>query len=140
MKKRRLLKDRILVRISLKKDSVFLRSDFKDLGGYDQVGRALREAVREKKLIKIGYGLYAKTKKSKITARIMPEAPLPELAQNALIKLNVKIRDSRAKRDYNSGASTQVPTGRTIAVIGRVERKIGYNGAYINYERVTTTR
>lgn len=40
MKKVRTLKEKITLRISLK-DYVFLRDDFNDLGGYDQVGRAL---------------------------------------------------------------------------------------------------
>jgi hypothetical protein len=37
-------------------------------------------------------------------------------------------------RDYNAGRTTQVPTGRLIAIKGRVSRKIGYNGSYINFE------
>lgn len=140
MKKRRFLKDRILLRIALKKDCVFLRSDFKDLGGFDQIGRALKEAVRENKLIKIGYGLYAKAKRSTIDGSLIPVSPLPELAANALLKLNVQTGESISRKEYNSGQSTQVPTGRTIAVRSRITRKIGYNGAYINYERATAAR
>ena len=39
------LKTRVLKRIERKRGDVFLRSDFSDLGGYDQVGRALRQLV-----------------------------------------------------------------------------------------------
>jgi hypothetical protein len=36
------LEIRLSSRINRKRSDVFLRSDFDDLGGYDQVGRALR--------------------------------------------------------------------------------------------------
>jgi hypothetical protein len=36
--------------------------------------------------------------------------------------------------DYNVGETTQVPIGRMIAIRGRVNRKIGYGGAYVSYE------
>ena len=59
MKKARTIKSKILLRISLKRDIVFVRDDFNDIGGYDQIGRALRELVVSKQIIKIGYGLLA---------------------------------------------------------------------------------
>lgn len=39
------LEKRITVRIARMKTNVFIRDDFKDLGGYDQVGRAIRLEV-----------------------------------------------------------------------------------------------
>lgn len=60
MSNKRNLEEKIMLRISLKKDKVLLRDDFKDLGDYDQVGRALRMLVRQEKIARIGYGLYAK--------------------------------------------------------------------------------
>lgn len=39
--------DRVLTRIAQEKGDVFLRADFRDLGGYDQVGRALLGLVRK---------------------------------------------------------------------------------------------
>jgi Transcriptional regulator, AbiEi antitoxin len=47
-------------RIDRKRGDVFLRADFEDLGGYDQVGRALRQLVRDGRLVKVGQGLYAR--------------------------------------------------------------------------------
>ena len=49
MFKKKVLENKILERISRKKGTVFVRADFKDLAGYDQVGRALRNLVRKKK-------------------------------------------------------------------------------------------
>lgn len=116
---------------------VFVREDFADIGGYDQIGRVLRELARAGKLIKIGYGLYAKAKKSSITGEVIPVAPLPTLAKAALERLGIEIASSNLERDYNAGKTTQVPTGRLIAVKGRVNRKIGYGGAYVSYEPAT---
>jgi hypothetical protein len=128
---------KISSRIQRKKESVFLREDFADLGGYDQVGRCLRELTAQGRLIKIGYGLYAKAKKSSLTGQIVPLAPLPILAKEALERLGVEIAVSRLEQDYNAGLTTQMPTGRLIAVKGRVSRKIGYGGAYVNFEPAT---
>jgi hypothetical protein len=121
-------------RVARKNFNVFIRNDFDDLGGYDQIGRVLRQLAREGKLVKIGYGLYAKAKKSPLTGETVPVAPLPILAKEALTRLGVAFTSSTLERDYNAGRTTQVPTGRQIAVKGRISRKIGYRGAMISYE------
>ena len=104
------------------------------MGGYDQIGRVLRELAREGKLIKLGYGLYAKTKQSILTGEIILVKNLPELAREAVERLGLEVVPSYWEREYNAGRTTQVPTGRRIAVKGRISRKIGYNGVYVNYE------
>ena len=134
MSKYERLSYKVSTRISRKNNSVFVREDFADLGGYDQVGRILRELASAGKLIKIGYGLYAKAKRSSLTGEVIPVVPLPELAKEAIERLGLKVSPSQLERDYNAGRTTQVPTGRMIAVKGRISRKIGYNGAYISYE------
>jgi len=134
MDKKRKLKDKIMIRISLKKCAVFLREDFEDLGGYDQVGRILRQLAREGKIIKIGYGLYAKAKISPLTGKLVPVLALPTLAREAIERLGLQTSPSRLEQEYNAGRTTQVPTGRLIAVSGRISRRIGYNGTYVSYE------
>jgi hypothetical protein len=135
MSKYETLEYKILARIARKKSAVFVREDFEDLGGYDQVGRILKNLARAGRLIRLGYGVYAKTKKSLITGELVPVAPLPALAKEALGRLGIETAPSRLEKNYNAGITTQVPTGRLIGVRGRVSRKIGYNGATINYER-----
>lgn len=125
---------KVSARIARKNNAVFVREDFEDIGGYDQIGRILRQLAANGKLIKIGYGLYAKAKRSSLTGDIVPIAPLPALAKEALERLGVQIAPSRLEQDYNAGRTTQIPTGRMIAVKGRISRKIGYNGAYVSYE------
>ncbi len=134
MKKYGTLGYKILARIARKNINVFVREDFKDLGGYDQIGRILRELAREGKLAKLGYGLYAKTKKSVLTGENIPVKNLPELAREAIERLGLKTVPSYQEKEYNAGRTTQVPTGRRIAVRGRINRKIGYNGIYVSYE------
>ena len=134
MEKYRTLGYKVFARTARKKYNVFVREDFEDLGGYDQIGRVLRELAREGKLVKIGYGLYAKTKKSALTGAVIPAAPLPALAKEALERLKVEFAPSTLELEYNAGRTTQVPTGRQIAVKGRISRKIGYGGAMISYE------
>lgn len=134
MKKYGTLIYKVSARIARKNSAVFVREDFEDIGGYDQIGRILRQLAANGKLIKIGYGLYAKAKRSSLTGDIVPIAPLPVLAKEALERLGVQIAPSRLEQDYNAGRTTQIPTGRMIAVKGRISRKIGYNGAYVSYE------
>lgn len=131
----RTLESKVRYRIKRNKNSVFIPSDFFDLSDRDQVGRALRALVKEGALIKIGYGLYARSKVSSLTGQPIPEKSLPELAREALKVLGVKIQNSSFDNDYQSGNTTQVPTGRVIAVKGRVSRKIGYGGNYITLEQ-----
>ena len=110
------LESRVSYRIKRSKDSVFLRKDFEDIGGYDQIGRILRQLVGKGVLIYLGYGTYARARQSTISGNLVPEKPLPELAKEAMRKLGVKTTPSTAEKAYNAGRTTQVPTGRVIGV------------------------
>jgi hypothetical protein len=137
MKRLGTLEDRISYRLARSKATVFLREDFEDLADYDQVGRALRSLIAKGDLIKIGYGLYARAIVSPLSGRFIPRKSLPDLAAEALDRLNVEVRPSSYERAYNADQTTQVPTGRVIAVKGRIARKIGYDGKYISFEQAT---
>jgi Family of unknown function (DUF6088) len=130
------LENKVSRRIVRSKANVFLRDDFADLGPYDPVGRALKKLTDTGKLIRIGYGLYAKAKRSALTGETVPVTSLPTLGKEALNRLNVKTTPSTADMAYQAGRSTQVPTGRLIGVRSRISRKIGYKGAYLSYEYV----
>ena len=114
-----------------------MRRDFRDLGGYDQVGRALKGLTAKDQLVRIGYGLYARSISAPISGATVPALPLPMLAAAALTRLKVPALPSTFDQRYNEGASTQVPTGRVIAVKGRISRKIGYGGRDIVFERAS---
>jgi hypothetical protein len=129
------LEDRLVKRIARKRVDVFLRADFRDLGGYDQVGRGLRQLVREGRLMKIGYGLYTRARPSLLDGKPTPVKGLRALAAEALGRIGIETAPTRLEQAYNTGRTTQVPTGRVVAVRGRVRRKISYNGVPLSFER-----
>ena len=134
------LEKRIARRIARKRANVFLRRDFEDLGGYDQVGRALKRLTAKGHLVKIGYGLYARTVISPVSGRTVVAKPLPSLTLEALERLDVQAMPSTFAQANSAGASAQVPTGRVIAVRSRISRKIGYDGKYVSFERLSRSR
>jgi len=56
-----------LSRLKMIRGAVVLRTDFSDLGSYRQVSRVLKKFIVEKKIVKIGSGVYAKAFVSKYT-------------------------------------------------------------------------
>jgi hypothetical protein len=127
--------DRIQQRIARSRRNVFLRSDFAELGSYDAVGRAIRQVARSGGFVQIGYGLYAKAAPSPLTGKPAPLVGIRKLATEALGRLGKTVEASSFDNAYKSGQSTQVPTGRTLAVKDRVKRRIGYDGNYVVLER-----
>jgi hypothetical protein len=118
-------------RIRRSKRNVFVRADFGAFGCYDAVGRALRRQVQTGRLVQIGYGLYAKAEFSPLTGRPAPIVGIRTLASEAIERLGKSVEPSHFDSAYNSGRSTQVPTGRTLAVKARIRRRIGYDGNYV---------
>lgn len=134
---RKTLARRMEMRINRSTWAVFTPADFLAMADRSQVYRALRDLRSEGVLIKFGQGLYAQAKRSALTGRIIPVKPLPELAIEALTrKLKVTVVTVADHQRYNAGRSTQVPTGRVIAVRKRVARKMAYNGQSIKFEYV----
>jgi hypothetical protein len=133
----------VVERINNTKDcDVFLRKDFLDLGSYAQIGNCLRQLCQEQKLRRFGQGLYART-----TVATTPPfegeiyvkkglVGMDGIAAEALRRLGYEVVPTQADRDYNERRSTQVPTGRRLAIKGRrkVSRKIGYEDVCVTYE------
>jgi hypothetical protein len=132
---RETLKILVSKRIDRKRGDVFLRADFSDLGGYDQVGRVLRQFVRQGKLLRIGSGLYTRARPSALDGTPTPVKGLRALADEALRRLGVQTAPARLERNYSAGTTMQIPAGRRVAVAKRVRRKISYNGVTISFER-----
>src|SRR5271156_4728788 len=128
------LEAKLLKRIDRKRGDVFLRADFDDLGGYDQIGRVLRQLVRDGRLVRVGQGLYARARPSLTSGEPVPVGGLIALKE-ALRRVGVKTAPSRLELAYNAGQTTQVPTGRVVGVTRRVRRKIGYGEVSLSFER-----
>ena len=130
--------ERLLNRIDRTRGDIFLRADFADLGSYDQVGRALRQLVQRGQLMKVGFGIYSRAVKSPFDDKPIPPKGLSTLRE-ALERVGIVTRPSCAEQDYNTGRTTQVPTGRVVGVLRRVRRQIGYNGFRLTFERARPT-
>ena len=62
------MREKIETRIARKRaDEVFLTREFRDLGGEDQVLRVLRGLVREKRLVRLGHGVYGRAVVSRLS-------------------------------------------------------------------------
>lgn len=127
---------RITRSIANKRDNVFVRAEFEAFGSSSQVSRAINELESAGQLVKLGVGVYAKARISRLSGKPIPVRPLEELAPEALKKLGVNVGPSRLMRAYNSGASTQVPVGVVVNTGSRrITRQLGFNGASVKYER-----
>ena len=130
------LKDKIKYRIKKSKETVFLVRDFIDLSDRDQILRALRSLIKEQLIIKLGKGIYSKTKVSEISQKIIPADNLRNIAVAAMKKLGVEVLPTKAEQAYNNKQTTQVPNGFIIGVNKRVSRNIRFERTSIRYETV----
>jgi hypothetical protein len=130
------LEVRVKQAIQRNRSPVILRSELRGLGSSSQLSVALRALLDQGVLVRIGVGIYAKAKLSVLSGKPIPISPLEVLAPLALQKLGVKVQASRGVREYNSGATTQVPAGLVVNVgQRRITRTIGFNGKVLEYER-----
>jgi hypothetical protein len=138
MPRRKTLRDKIEERIARRKgDAVFLPREFADLGGEDQVLRVLRRLTEDGRLVRLGYGVYGRAVKSRLSGQPMLHSPggFSGAARQALDKLGVEWEPTEAERAYNEGRSTQVPVNPVLRVRGRFRRHLRYGNAELILER-----
>lgn len=135
------IKDRMVRSIALRKGEIIMRADFDAMGSASQITRALKALIDAGKIIRLGYGVYAKARPSLISGRPMARVSLEELAQEALQKLGVTVKLGRAQTAYAEGKTTQIPV-RTTFNTGkqRITRKITVGISTVRYENNYTTR
>jgi len=123
------LKKRVAKRIARSRCRVFTPNDFTDLGGYDQVLRALRQLIKEQMLVKMGYGLYAKLKDSSLApgTKVL-DGDFGTAVRESLSKLRVSFQETRTVSDYNARQTTQVQANCVLIVRKRFTRRISYKG------------
>lgn len=129
------LQERMLRSIKQRAGNVILRTELAGMGSASQVTGALKALQEKGVLIRIGTGVYAKTRKSSITGAIVPAGSLETLASETLRKLGVQVTAGKAAAAYNSGKTTQLP-GTFVANTGRrrITRKIEVGGRRVVYE------
>ncbi|WP_429503192.1 DUF6088 family protein [Paraburkholderia youngii] len=116
---------------------VILRSELLHLGAPSQLTRVLRRLVDTGRLVRVGHGIYAKTRTNRFTGTLLPVAPFESIAAEAFRKLGIDVSPGALARDYNSGASAQIPM---VAVVRtgrrRIARRIQVGTKRVMYERV----
>jgi hypothetical protein len=127
MRRPKTLRQKIETRIARKRtEDVFLTREFRDLAGEDQVLRALRTLVREKRLIRLGYGVYGRAVISRLSGEPILYSPNGFLgaARQALTKLGVAWEPSESESNYNERRSTQIPVNPVVRIRGRFSRQL----------------
>src|ERR1700733_14731199 len=137
MAQRNTLLNKVETRIARKRDDVFLPREFADLGGEDQVLRALRSLVRDNRLVRLGYGVYGRATVSRLSGKpiLYSQSGFIGAARQALNKLGVAWEPTDAERAYNEGRSTQVPVNPVVRVKGRFSRRLRYRDSELVLER-----
>ncbi len=137
MNRRKTLRERVEGRIARKRDDVFLTREFADMGGEDQVLRALRALVRDGRLVRLGYGVYGRAIVSRLSGKPMLYSSngFAGAARQALTKLGVKWEPTEAERAYNEGRSTQIPVNPVVRVKGRFSRRLRDGNTELVLER-----
>jgi hypothetical protein len=137
MGQQKTLRERIETRIARKRDNVFLTREFIDLAGRDQVLRVLRGLVQDKRLVRLGYGVYGRAIVSRLSGEPILYSPggFVVAARQALDKLGVKWEPTEWERAYNEGRSTQVPVNPMVRVKGRFSRRLRDGNTELIIER-----
>lgn len=124
-----------LKRLKSIRSTVVLRKDFDGLGSYRQISRILKNFILQRKLVKIGSGLYAKAYISEYTnTPLIKDGTRPTLRQ-ALKRLGIAYESGSAEKEYNEGKTTQVPVKNIVRLKSRCRRRIGYLKSKLIFER-----
>lgn len=129
-----------LNRLKSIRGSVVLRKDFNDLGSYRQISRALNNLIVEKKLVKIGAGIYAKAYLSKYSDTPLIKNGADPTLREALKRLGVAYEPGSAEKEYNEGKTTQVPVRNIVKLKSRCRRRIGYMNSELIFEKNTNAK
>ncbi len=124
-----------LNRIKTIRGSVVLRKDFNGLGSYRQVSRAISRLIEEKKLVKIGTGIYAKAYPSKYSNTPLIKNGTDSTLRQALKRLGIAFEPGNAEKEYNEGKSTQIPMRNIVRLKSRCRRRIGYINSELIFEK-----
>lgn len=129
------LEDRLLRSVKQRAGNVILRAELASFGSPSQLSEALKALQHRGVLVRIGTGIYAKTRVSSVTGEIVPAGTLESLSLEALERMGVAVSAGQVTRDYNQGRTTQMP-GKLVVNTGkrRIQRSISVGGRRLVYE------
>lgn len=118
---------KVLKQIEALRGDVVLRSDVAAFADPRQISRALNRLVQSGRLVKLGYGVYAKLARSEIAqTTYLKEGVLPTM-RAVLNRLNIRWEPSPEELDYQTGRSTQIPVNPTTKLKDRFRRQLRYH-------------
>lgn len=129
------LKFRILERIKLMPENIVLRKDVEDMGIPRQISRCFKDLVEMGELVKIGYGIYAKSYISENLKRPVIQGSFGQACKEALTKLGVTWEPGSAEQAYNAGLSTQVPVRTIIQLKSRYRGQLSFGNRKLIVEK-----
>jgi hypothetical protein len=112
--------------------SIVLRQDLLKLGSSARIDASLSELTAQGRLVRLGKGVYAKTKLSSNSTRV-PIGEFSELAIEALDRLGVEYELHPAIVDYRNGKSDQVPLRLVVRAKNRSQRKMSLGVNTLKY-------
>ena len=129
------VKERMARSIARRKGEVVVRSDFEAMGSASQISRALKELLKDGKIVRLGYGVYAKAKPSIFSGKPGTRVSLEEITAELMQKLGMDIRVGSAAAEYASARTTQIPVWATFNTgKRRLSRKIGVGIRLVRFE------
>jgi hypothetical protein len=134
------LKFKVLDRIQQMSGNVVLREDIEDMGSPRQISRCFRDLVEMGDLIKIGYGIYAKSYLSKYINKPVITNGFGQVCKEALTKLGVKWQPGSAEQAYNAGLSTQIPVRTIVKLKSRFRGHLNYGNRKLIIEKGINAR
>ena len=126
--------DKMRSRLEAIPTDVILRTDFEDLGSYQQISRILKKLIDEKKLVRISNGIYAKAFVSKYSDIPLIQNSTDSALRKAFDRLRIAYECGSAEREYNEGKTTQVPARNIVILKDRCRRRIGYGRSKLIFE------
>ena len=117
---------KVLKRIEALPSNVVLRSDIANIANPRQISRAINRLIKDGRLTKLGYGVYAKLARSQVGQTSYLKKGVLSTLREALTRLNIKWELSDEERDYQAGRSTQVPVNPSTKLKNRFRRQLRY--------------
>lgn len=130
----------MLERIKQISENIIIREGIQDMGSPRQISRCFRDLLEMGELIKIGYGIYAKSYISEFINKPTIKGGFGEACKEALTKLGVIWEPGTAEQEYNAGLSMQVPVCTVVQLKSRFRGRLAYGNRTLIVENGINAR
>lgn len=134
------LKFKALSRINQIAGNIILREDIQDMGSPRQISRCFSDLVKMGQIVRIGYGIYAKSYVSEFINKAVIKGGFGSVCKEALTKIGVKWEPGTAEQEYNAGLTTQVPVRTVVRLKSRFRGRLSYGNRRLIIEKKINAR